>query len=61
MALVPRDAANRKQPMVFAGGTDGEGRPLYFPILPPENDGSRAAMDFEEDFQPGGKYYGKVN
>ena len=56
-ALAPRDRDGFIQPMIWPGGTDQTGKPLYFPVLPT----SKGPMIFEEDFQPGGQYYGQVD
>lgn len=56
-ALTPRDQDGKIQPMVWPGGTGPNGRPMYFPVLPPSKD----PMLFEEDFKPGGKYYSEVS
>lgn len=58
--LIPRDSTGRIQPMVFAGGVDGAGQPMYYPSLPPNPDGKIEPMLFDEDFRPGGRFYGKI-
>ena len=55
-ALAPRDENGLISPMAFQGGTDGCGKPLHYAVVP--NDGS--PMYFNEDFLPGGKFYGKI-
>ena len=55
-ALAPRDENGLISPMAFQGGTDGCGKPLHYAVVP--NDGS--PMYFNDDFLPGGKFYGKI-
>lgn len=58
--FVPRDQNGFIIPMVGPGGTDLSGNPLYYPIIPSRADGPIEPMLFAEDFEPGGKFYGKV-
>lgn len=55
-ALAPHDENGLISPMAFQGGTDGCGKPLHYAVVP--NDGS--PMYFNDDFLPGGKFYGKI-
>ena len=59
-ALTPRDENGLIQSMIFQGGLDGEGNPLYYAVIPPNESGLVDPMLQEEDFAPGGKYYGRI-
>ena len=59
-ALTPRDENGLIQSMIFQGGLDGEGNPLYYAVIPPNESGLVDPMLQEEDFTPGGKYYGRI-
>ena len=60
-ALVPRDENGHKVPMVFPGGTGLDGKPLWFPVLPLPKDGKKVPIAFNEDFAPGGQFYGLLS
>ena len=55
-ALTPRGENGLISPMVFHGGTDGCGKPLHYAVVPNDN----SPMIFDDDFRPGGKFYGKI-
>lgn len=57
-ALAPRDENGRKVPIVFPGGTGPDGKPLWFPVLPPPKGGKDVPIIYNEDFTPGGQFYG---
>lgn len=57
-ALAPRDANGHKVPIIFPGGTGPDGKPLWFPVLPSPKGGKEVPIIFNEDFAPGGQFYG---
>ena len=57
-ALAPRDENGHQVPIVFPGGTGPDGKPLYFPYLPPSKGEGDVPILFNEDFAPGGQFYG---
>ncbi len=56
--LAPRDENGHKVPIIFPGGTGPDGKPLWFPVLPPPKGGKEVPVIFDEDFAPGGQFYG---
>ena len=60
----PRDKNGYLVPIIRDDGHDLDGNPLYFPVLPLEAyvnpDGTVTPMLFEEDFAPGGKFFGRT-
>ena len=57
-ALAPRDENGHRVPVVCPGGTGLDGKPLYWPVIPPRADGKDDPILYNEDFAPGGQFYG---
>lgn len=58
--FLPRDRDGHILPMIFSGGTDGNGNPAYYPFVPPLKTGKVCPMFFPNDFKPGGQFYGSI-
>ena len=56
-ALAPRDENGHIVPIISLSGTTLDGKPLFFPYIPPSEGKGIVPMVLNEDFAPGGQYY----